>query len=140
FERTKTLGANILDLLDFLWSLPDEPETRATCMLTSYNKWVTRSVMYIKAPGLSVKKGARGGAKWAEISAMGPPYAQACATLQIDPWNPVLAGGRGNPLNAWQVVPKRRFAGTFFADDMGLGKTTTVLSLVIVAARRAGAD
>ncbi|KAI4094973.1 MAG: hypothetical protein LQ344_001820 [Seirophora lacunosa] len=34
---------------------------------------------------------------------MGPPYAQACATLQIDPWNPVLAGGRGNPLNAWQV-------------------------------------
>ncbi|KAL8961363.1 MAG: hypothetical protein Q9193_002071 [Seirophora villosa] len=96
---------------------------------------------------LRVATDVEGGAQWAGISAMGPPNAQACATLQIDPWNPVLASGRRSPLNAWQVVyvawalkAEEAIRGHILADDMGLGKTTSVLSLIIVAARRAGAD
>lgn len=55
-ERDKTLGGSISHLLRFLETLPDEPETRAVMVLSSYNTWMTRSITYVKAGGFKPKK------------------------------------------------------------------------------------
>ncbi|KAI4154772.1 MAG: hypothetical protein LQ341_000297 [Variospora aurantia] len=81
------------------------------------------------------------------VSAVPPPYWEACLRLHIDPANPVLSLGHPDPLNPWQVQyvawaleVEESLSGTLLADDMGLGKTRSALSLAVAAAIEAGAE
>lgn len=49
-----------LSMSNILAALPDEPETRAVCVLTSYKTWVTRSVTYVQATGFKPKQRKKG--------------------------------------------------------------------------------
>lgn len=48
-DRAKTLGGNIIDLLKWLASLPDDPTVALQPVLTSHNTWAHRSLYFSKA-------------------------------------------------------------------------------------------